>query len=71
MKLRTRWINREDGHGENPRVDAFLAELESVYRRHGLALSHEDTHGAFEVVEAKDFDFDWLHDAHDATKVQQ
>jgi hypothetical protein len=36
---------------ENPRIDAFLAEIETVCERHGLSISHEDGHGAFEVVD--------------------
>jgi hypothetical protein len=46
---------------------AFLDELEAVYHRHGLALSHEDGHGAFEIVNVADFDFDWLRAAHTDT----
>lgn len=34
---------------QNPRALAFLRELAEVCRRHGLTLSHEDTHGAFTV----------------------
>lgn len=36
---------------ENPRIDAFLAEIETVCEKHGLSISHEDGHGAFEVVD--------------------
>ena len=34
---------------ERPDVDAFLAEIERVCRRHGMSIGHEDGEGAFEV----------------------
>jgi hypothetical protein len=33
------------------RHEAFLKDLESLYVRHGLFLSHEDSQGAFQVIE--------------------
>lgn len=35
---------------QSPQVKAFLADLVALYDKHGLALSHEDGHGAFIVV---------------------
>lgn len=43
-----RWSN--NGEIENPKIDASLEEIWKVRKRHGLAISHEDSHGAFEVV---------------------
>lgn len=63
---KTRWIEREQGEGRAPDVDAFLADIEALSRKHGLAISHEDGHGAFLVVSVDQFDFSWLHAAHDA-----
>ena len=39
--------------GENPRVDAFLADVWAVCEKHGLAISLNDP-GAFEIVEIGD-----------------
>lgn len=51
------------------RVRAYLAELISVGKRHGFALSHQDTQGAFEVVGRQGgeavYEDDWLKNAQD------
>lgn len=63
-----RYSLKDQRHVESPAIDAFLAEVWEVSKKHGLALSHEDGHGAFEVVEIDRGDFDWLMAAHDATR---
>lgn len=50
----------------NPRIDAFLDEIDQVCQRHGLAISHEDGHGAFEIVDYDEGSA--LDSAHDCTK---
>lgn len=60
-----RWSN--NGEIENPKIDLFLEEIRAVCQRHGYAISHEDTHGAFEIVLIKDGDLDWLMRAADLT----
>lgn len=37
-------------HAPPPEVQAFLADLAMVCRKHGLSLAHEDDQGAFLVV---------------------
>ena len=49
------------------RVNAFLAELLDLGRKHGLSLAHEDTQGAFEVHDLDQELIDWLLDASDKT----
>jgi ribulose-5-phosphate 4-epimerase/fuculose-1-phosphate aldolase len=64
-----RWIRRAGAfgeHGEAPDVDAFLAEVVEVCRRHGMSISHEDAHGAFEVVDFDEGCAEWLTHATDA-----
>lgn len=47
-----------------PQADAFIAEIIAVSRKHGMALSHEDGHGAFLVVPHIDEQcYRWLADA--------
>lgn len=41
----------------------FLAEVVEVERRHGLAISHEDGHGAFLVERFSDDLAEWLTEA--------
>lgn len=48
---------------ENPKVDAFLAEILDVCRRHGLSISHEDSHGGFLVTPFDESTAAWLNDA--------
>lgn len=61
-----RWSN--DGEVENPKIDAFIDEVRAVCERHGMAIHHEDGHGAFEIVKIEDGgDLDWLANAHDRT----
>ena len=52
--------NKFVGQVENESVDVFLAEIIEVCRKHGMSISHEDGHGAFEVVRFNDADSDWL-----------
>lgn len=61
-----RWGNK--GEIENPKIDAFLAEVRAVCERHGFAISHEDAHGGFEIVNIEDGDLEWLMQATDRTK---
>jgi len=61
-----RFSNR--GPIENAKIDAFLAEVWAVCERHGLAISHEDGHGAFEIVSIDDGNRAWLMDARDCTR---
>lgn len=65
-----RWNMAASKKIENEKVDAFLAEVWAVCEKHGLALSHEDAHGAFEVVNIDPGYRDWLMAAHDATRPQ-
>lgn len=62
-----RWIKSKSNYGASPSVDAFIEELLAVCRKHGFALAHEDTHGAFEIVKLEEGDLDWLQQAHDDT----
>lgn len=45
------------------RRDAFLADIVNVYKRHGLALGHEDGHGAFQVEAFAESNVVWLNQA--------
>ena len=66
-----RWSPSAEQKVENTKVDAFLAEIWAVCERHGMALSHEDGNGAFEVVSIGDPGCDWrawLMEAHDLTE---
>lgn len=68
MLTERRWQTRTTRHGESPRIDAFLREVEEVSKRHGLSISHEDTGGAFIVREHNMTDAVWLFAATDDTK---
>lgn len=57
-----RWVREgnEAGNQETPEVDAFLAELESVCRKHKFSLSHEDSQGSFIVTSFNENLLEWL-----------
>ena len=63
-----RW-KKEHGYVECPKADAFIADILEVYKKHGLAISHEDTQGCFEIVTYDDGDGNqkWLEAATDRT----
>lgn len=64
-RLRTmlRWSRKEGHRIEHPQVEAFLADLTKVCRKHGLTLSHEDTQGAFVVEGSDEANILWLNSA--------
>lgn len=58
------WSNAAGSFIEAPEIDAFLADVFAVCEKHGMWLSHEDLHGAFEIVtESTKY---WLSAASDA-----
>jgi hypothetical protein len=67
-----RWDEIKGEDVEDPRVDAFLAEVQEVSRKHGMSLSHEDGHGSFRVVLSVDeFNLRWLFEASIAREGRQ
>ena len=50
---------------QSPRVQEFLAAVALVCKQYGYSIAHEDSGGAFEIVD--DEDNDWLLSAHDCT----
>lgn len=59
-----RWNDKERKRMDSPKVDAFLAEIHEVCKKHGFCIEHEDSHGGF-IVEKYDGDedFEWLNAA--------
>lgn len=49
---------------EVPEVDAFLADIEAVFRKHGMSISHQDGHGAFEIEPLSEHNIEWLRAAY-------
>lgn len=57
-------------HVSDQDIDEFLRELEELYRRHGLSLAHEDTHGAFLIEKLSEDNVRWVKDARREAKYQ-
>lgn len=56
----TYW-SRGAGRVTSAKVDAFVADINAVCKKHGLEITHEDQHGSF-IVSPSDglgFDFDF------------
>lgn len=49
----------------DPRVEAFLDEIEHVCRKHGMTISHEDQHGGFQIHGFETYNINWLRSASD------
>ena len=62
-----RWSNKESKSIENTKVDEFLNDVVLVCKKHNMAISHEDTHGGFEIVTLENGDIAWLLQASDHT----
>lgn len=45
---------------DQSKVTAFLDDIEAVCRKHGLCISHEDAHGAFEIETFDQYFINWL-----------
>lgn len=52
------------------RAQAFIVDLLAVYKKHELALSHEDSQGAFIIVPRQDSLERWLTAAQIAEEVE-
>lgn len=64
-----RWHQSKGGIVENEKIDAFLAEVVEVSKKHGLSIGHEDCHGGFLVHKFSQDNADWLMEAADNTEV--
>lgn len=62
--MATHWNTVVNAEQERPDVDAFIRDITEVCRKHGLTLSHEDGHGAFEVERYDQHTIEWLNNAH-------
>lgn len=62
-----RWNSKVGDNIETPKIDAFLAEIVAICKKHGFSIGHEDRHGAFEVSRLNDNDLEWLVAAKDCT----
>jgi len=56
-----RWDYKENKKKDSPKVDAFLADIHEICKKHGFCIEHEDQHGGF-IIEQYDSekDFEWL-----------
>lgn len=60
-----RFNNKIKAYVENKEVDSFINEIISVCKKHGMSISHEDSHGGFIIVKYKDSYAEWFLNAHD------
>jgi len=57
--------DRKTGKNVTPpkRVTTFLEDLEKLCRIHNVSISHEDTHGSFELEEFDEHNIQWINRA--------
>jgi hypothetical protein len=56
-----RWNEKDSKKIDSPKVDAFLADIHEVCKKHGLCIEHEDCQGGFIIEKYENArDFDWL-----------
>jgi hypothetical protein len=63
------WNKNERKHLPNAKIDAFMAEIEAVCRKHDLCISHQDFQGAFIIQKCNEDTLDWLKGAEDGTSL--
>lgn len=64
MKKRKVWdIYTRDLVEMPEEMQAFLADIESVCRKHGFSIAHEDEQGSFIVENLKENNLNWLSGA--------
>jgi hypothetical protein len=52
------------------KADEFLQEIFKIYKKYGMAIGHEDGHGAFQIELLEDDLVKWMFDAFDNTEKQ-
>lgn len=58
-----RWHNRSGTAVHSAKAEAFINDLVEVFKKHNLALAHEDRHGSFLIDDLHDGNVEWLRDA--------
>ena len=60
----SRWdINNNEQVAETPEVDAFIADIVEVCKKHNMSIGHEDGHGSFIIEKFCKFNIAWLQKA--------
>lgn len=59
-----RYILYEGKSGKFSEIDAFLNDIAEVCKKHSMAISHEDRHGAFVIERYSEDNLKWLSYAH-------
>lgn len=52
---------------ENERLCDFFKDIEALFRKHNVSISHQDEHGAFVIQNFNDSNLVWLINATDET----
>ena len=57
------WNKDTRQYDNDPKVDAFLTEIESLYRRYGLSITPEDALDTFVIGPFEEHELSWLKEA--------
>lgn len=58
-----RWDSKASEEIEDQRIDAFIAEVIAVCKRHGFSIAHEDSQGGFLIERFDEDNAKWLMQA--------
>jgi len=61
--MSTQWHNKDSKKKEpNEDIRAFLLEYVELCKNYGITISHEDTHGGFELEPFSIYNIKWMMD---------
>lgn len=58
------WVDKNyKTYKSDENIKNFIDDIIKVYKKHGMSISHEDGHGAFEIEKYSDYNINWLKEA--------
>lgn len=59
-KAVSHWNSTVGEYIDSVEIDLFIAEITDVCKKHGMSISHEDSHGAFIIDGYMESNIKWL-----------
>jgi len=66
------WSKTKNEFVKTPeKVLSFIADIEKIYKKHNLSISHEDKHGSFIIEQNNSTNVNWLKNSAIAIKIDK